>query len=154
MLVTKQFIKDLRTANSIVTRFNGDNSSIDLFYHYEDRRNDRVTTYQYKHSDNLIGVWHIGLYPDMKTVPGDTLNLIKSGDNIQFDCQYNGNQYTANAGLVVTDLYLTIKVYKPDGVTLRKTNTYLLDSQICPNNSALNIPMMADKMNHYMKLYA
>ena len=144
MKATKEFLSDLKKADSMVIRFNGAFSTIDLFYGQS--ADQKIITYQYGTSGELMGTWHMFLYPKMKTQIGDTLNLIKIGDDIRFEAEFNGNQYTTEANLIVTNLYLTIKAYRQDGITLKKLSSYFLDHQICPDNSALNLPVMAKKM--------
>ncbi len=58
MIITKQFIKDLKDARSTVLRFNGRYSTIDIFT--DNNPGDRVVTYEFDGSlFGYTGNWYM-----------------------------------------------------------------------------------------------
>lgn len=138
MKITKQLLKDLKTADAMVIRFTGKFSTLDLFYK-QPNSPDRVITYQYGDSLCIQGSWHTSLYPSMHTEQGCLLALLRVGDDLQFNPRYNGSTHTEELGINVQELIFTFKRYKKDNETLSKYFSVIFDSQICPTNSALYI---------------
>jgi hypothetical protein len=131
MIITKEFLKDIKKANSICIRFIGEYSTIDLFYRVDTGIYRRIS-YDYGNSFKLRGNWHIFLWPGQLTNTGSIISLLRAGDEIRFEAEYNGNQYLEEAGINNHQLILTV---------IRKNERleFVFDSQNCPTNSALNL---------------
>jgi hypothetical protein len=139
MVITKQFLKDLRTADSLIIVFKGELSDIDLLFRNKNRVTERRISYDYHDTTNVRGVWQIFLFPDQNTTEKTIFSLLRVGDKLRFTVRRNGNQYTQQAGLNVIDLMLDVIRYKKDGKTIAKCLQFELAKQICPTNSAINI---------------
>jgi hypothetical protein len=138
MKITRQFLTDLKKADSMCIRFEGKRSTIDLFF--QNYSGDSyATTYQYGDSGDYRGNWVLFLYPGMLTEIGCTLSLLKIDDRAVFIPRRGSNQYTDEAELNAHDLMLQINRHKKDHISSIKPFLFLLDHQICPTNSALNM---------------
>jgi hypothetical protein len=135
MQITRQFLKDVKTASAMVIRFDGRHSTIDLFWRDQDRR----ATYSYGDSGKLRGSWHVFLFSGLNSNTNTLLDLLRVGDDIAFNVRYNGNQYSEIVGLNVHQLILRIKRFNKNGETINKIRQVVFDSQNCPTNSALHM---------------
>ena len=136
MQITKQFLKDIKTASAMVIRFDGKHSTIDLFWRDQ---SDRRVTYPYGDSGKLRGSWHVFLFSGLNSETGTLLDLLRIGDDIAFNVRYNGNQYSEIVGLNRHELILRIKRFNKNGETINKIRQVVFDSQCCPTNSALHM---------------
>ena len=149
MIIPKQFIKDLKQAQSIVIRFNGRYSTIDMF------QNDttRVITYEFDGSMfGYTGNWYIYVYYDASSnVLNTFIKGLRNGDKLAFYAENAQTDSLKEAGFLSYQLKARITRYRKGSEILSSINDYFIDSQTCLDNSALNIkPVMgASETNIY-----
>ena len=127
MKITKDFLKDIKSASAIVIRFDGKFSTIDLFFKSDGVESKR-TVYEYGDSGKIRGCWYVALYPDMNYAENTIFSLLKAGDKIQFNIRKNGHESLINAGFTVHDLMLNVTRFKKNG-DFSKNMAFQFDSQ-------------------------
>lgn len=138
-IVTKQFIKDLKESHSIVMRFNGKYSTIDMFT--DNNPGGRHVTHEFNGENfGYTGNWYTSVYYNSS---GNVLNtFIKSlrvGDKLKFYVENHQTESLKDAGFFSYQLNAQITRYKKNSESISSINHYSIDSQTCLDNSALNI---------------
>ena len=139
MIITKDFIRDIKQARSMVLRFNGERSTIDIF---QDGDNDRVTTYRFDGSFfGYTGNWHTSIYFDASSnILNTFIKSLRPGDKLKFYALNYVTESLLDHGFSSYNLNAQITRYKKDGVTISSMNDYFIDSQTClSNSSAINL---------------
>ena len=138
MIITKQFIKDLKRARSIVIRFNGRYSTIDVF---QDNHNSRVVTYEFDgESFGYTGNWYVNVYFDASNnVLNTFIKSLRDGDKLAFYAENWITDSLKEAGFLSYILSARITRYRKNSETISSVNDYFIDNQTCLNNSALYI---------------
>ena len=138
MIITKQFIKDLKEARSIVIRFNGRYSTIDVF---QGSSTSRVITYEFDGSlFGYTGSWYVTVYYDANSSVLNTfIKSLRDGDKLAFYAENAVTDSLKEAGFLSYQLIARITRYRKGSETISSVNDYFIDSQTCLNNSALYI---------------
>lgn len=138
MIITKQFIKDLKQARSIVVRFNGRFSTIDVF---QDNTASRVITYEFDGSlFGYTGSWYVSVYYDASSSVLNTfIKSLRDGDKLAFYAENAVTDSLKEAGFLSYQLKARITRYKKNTEIISSLNDYFIDNQTCLNNSALYI---------------
>ena len=138
MIITKQFIKDLKQARALVIRFNSRYSTIDMF---QGNNNSRVITYEFDGSMfGYTGNWHINVYYDATSnVLNTFIKSLRDGDKLTFYAENWITDSLKGAGFLSYQLKARITRYKKGTEIISVINDYFIDSQTCLNNSALYI---------------
>ena len=135
MKITKEWLALLKTARSIVIRFNN-YPTIDLF-HGDSLSQERVTTTKFECAYNLNGAWVLSLYPNQQTEEGTIIDLLRADDEMIFSTRVNGTDQTKEDGYTVTELMLSVKRYKKSG-SLSRIMTFVFGGEITKHNPSVS----------------
>ncbi len=127
MIIGTAFKTDIKTAKSIVIRFEKDHSTIDLFFD-EDKTGKGHSTFPYDNKARLLGCWHIFLYPDQHGGTTTAMKAIKAGDKVQFTTEDHSTEDLRNDGYSSLHLIMRIERESASGRS-SKYFEYAIDTQ-------------------------
>ncbi len=131
MIVTKEFIKDLKTARAFVVRFNGNCSSIQIF-HKDDKRN---VTVEFKSIvtlpaalSSIFSEWYTTVYIDQNGPLTTFIKSLRAGDKLTLFPSDNSSGNCLEKGLYTYHLNGIVNRYKRNSDILASVNHWYIDS--------------------------
>ena len=137
MIITKDFLSDLKKSNAIVVRFNGKYSSIDVFTGEHFSIDRRVVSYDFDATHfGYEGSWHCSIYRQQHMPVNCFIDSLRANDVLDFVVEDHTHDSLRDAGMLHYQLHARVKRYKKDGLTLSTVKEWFVDSQVSLDNSA------------------
>ena len=133
MILTREILKHLKTADHILVTFNED-AQVSIV---EKLKNGTYYSEEFDTTTlpNQVGKWPVNNYDHVKTV----YSLLKIGDKLRFYVLDNAHHKHHEINYIFHELHLNVIRYKSDGTTISHNMDYFLDTQCIPANFIKNM---------------
>ncbi len=126
MIITKEFISDLKKASAVVVRFNGKYSSIDVFKY--SGKLEVNTTYQYQDLSAYTGNWHFNVYAGQSMPLTTFIKSLRAGDLLDLYIENHETDNLKALNILNVQLIARIRRHRKNSDILSSTKDYFIDS--------------------------